>query len=188
MILTEAHRQMAEVGFRRFSAREVAKRIGYSIGTLYNVYGSLDMLLVEVNTRTFSIWADHVERSLAKRPDDPVGTLVEAYFEFARNNANLWSAIYEHRLPEGFDLPDQDRSIRSRLTATVTTVVADQLPVGRKAQAEAVTRSLVAAVHGHCAFEIGGSYALMGGTDARADALSIARSVLSQEITSWPTR
>ena len=184
MILTEAHRQMAEVGFRRFSAREVAKRIGYSIGTLYNVYGSLDRLLAEVNTRTFSIWADHVERALERNPDDPIRTLVEAYFEFARGNANLWSAIYEHRLPAGFDLSDEDRSVRSRLTATVVAVVASEIPSVRRHEADAVTRSLIAAVHGHCAFDIGGSYSLMGGTDARGDALVLARSVLSKEMQS----
>ena len=32
IIVAEGHRQMHEVGFARFSAREVAKRIGYSIG------------------------------------------------------------------------------------------------------------------------------------------------------------
>ena len=34
MIVAEGHRQMLEVGFARFAAREVAKRIGYSIGTI----------------------------------------------------------------------------------------------------------------------------------------------------------
>lgn len=44
MIVEEGHRQIAEVGFAKFSAREVAKAIGYSIGTLYNVFGSYDQI------------------------------------------------------------------------------------------------------------------------------------------------
>src|SRR5207253_2291494 len=36
LILDEGHRLMAETGYARFSAREVAKRVGYSIGTIYN--------------------------------------------------------------------------------------------------------------------------------------------------------
>ena len=35
LIIAEGHKHMAEVGFARFSAREVAKRIGYSIGVAY---------------------------------------------------------------------------------------------------------------------------------------------------------
>jgi AcrR family transcriptional regulator len=42
---------MTELGFARFSAREVAKRIGYSVGTVYNVFGSADALLLAINTR-----------------------------------------------------------------------------------------------------------------------------------------
>lgn len=52
LFVVEGHKHMAEVGFARFSAREVAKRIGYSVGTLYNVFGTLDRLLITINTRS----------------------------------------------------------------------------------------------------------------------------------------
>ena len=52
MIVAEGHRQMLEVGFARFSAREVAKRIGYSIGTIYNVFGTYEGLILAINGRT----------------------------------------------------------------------------------------------------------------------------------------
>jgi AcrR family transcriptional regulator len=60
LILSHAHALMAETGLQRFSAREVAKRIGYSVGTLYNVFGSLDRLLLAVNSRTFLVWASEI--------------------------------------------------------------------------------------------------------------------------------
>lgn len=179
LILIEAHRQMDEVGFARFSAREVAKRIGYSVGTLYNVYDSLDRILIAVNTRTFGLWADAVEKALEGRPADPIAALVDAYFAFARGNRNLWNAIYDHHLPAGVDLTDFDRETRARLTGAVAAVVAGQLPESRRAAAGPLTRSLVATVHGHCALEIGGSYALMGSDDARGEALARVREILS---------
>ncbi len=58
LILAEGHALMAETGYARFSAREVAKRVGYSIGTIYNVFGSLDALLLAINSRTFVLWAE----------------------------------------------------------------------------------------------------------------------------------
>jgi AcrR family transcriptional regulator len=179
LILSEAHAHMREVGFSRFSAREVAKRVGYSIGTLYNVYGSLDRLFVAVNTLTFDLWADAVEHALAEASGDPVATLVEAYFAFARENLNLWNSIYDHHLPEGMDLEPHDDETRARLTGAVAQVVASALPESRRDAAVSLTRSLVATVHGHCAMELSGSYALMGSADAEGDALARVREVIS---------
>jgi AcrR family transcriptional regulator len=170
---------MAEVGFARFSAREVAKRIGYAVGTIYNVFGSLDMLFVAVNTRTFGLWADSVERALASNPSDRVATLVGAYFEFARTNANLWNAIYDHHLPAGVALDESDQHTRARLTGAVAAVVATELPEARRADAVSLTRSLVATVHGHCSLERSGSYALMGSDDAQGEALCRVREIMS---------
>ena len=92
---------MAEVGFSRFSASEVAKKIGYSIGTLYNVFGSLDRLLAAINMRTFGLWARHLEGRLEGEKGDRIAALVDGYFSFARDNPHLWLANYDHRLLPG---------------------------------------------------------------------------------------
>jgi len=179
LILMAAHAHMAEVGFARFSARGVAKRVDYTVGTVLKAFGSLDRLLIAINTRTFDLWADSVEAALADGPDDVVSTLVDAYFAFAKNNRNLWNAIYDHHLPEGMALGEEDESTRARLTGAVAAVVWSALPEERRAQAVPLTRSLVATVHGHCALELSGSYALMGSDDARGDALARVRETLS---------
>lgn len=73
---------MDEVGFAHFSAREVAKRIGYSIGTIYNVFGSYDAFILAINGRTLALWRDHLLRRLEKvqrtgceRPSPPISSL-----------------------------------------------------------------------------------------------------------------
>lgn len=178
LILEQAHAHMAEVGFTEFSAREVARRIGYSIGTIYNVYGSLGRLIAAVNTHTFAIWADALETALAKGGEDRIATLVDGYFRFARRHHRLWHAIYQH-LPSGPDLDDEQAEVRGRLTGVVAREVAAVLPAHRRDEAQAITRSLVALVHGHCAFELSGSYALMGSEDAQGDALARVRETLA---------
>src|SRR3712207_7552972 len=52
LILSAGEAHLAEVGYGRFPAREVAKRIGYSIGTIYNVFGSADMLVLRSEEHT----------------------------------------------------------------------------------------------------------------------------------------
>lgn len=153
---------MARQGFARFSAREVAKQIGYSIGTLYNVFGSSDALVLAINTRTFELWTQHLQAALDGAGEDRIETLVEAYFAFAQGSPNLWMAIYDHRLPDGMEVPDADARTRGELTGIVRAEIASALGRDDDEAVEALSRSLIAVVHGHCAFALTGSFALMG--------------------------
>ncbi len=165
LILDAGQQLMEEVGFARFSAREVAKRIGYSVGTVMHVFGSVDGLVLEINTRTFILWAEWLEQQLdGAQGSARIQALVEGYFGFASQRRNLWSAIYEHRLPEGMDMPEDFARRRSGLMAVVEREVAAILPPTHAAEAPRLSRSLVATVHGHCSFALGGSFALMGET------------------------
>jgi AcrR family transcriptional regulator len=84
---------MAEYGFTRFSARKVAKRVGHSIGTIYEVCGRAGALVLAIDTSTFEPWADHLRAELAAGGDDRIRSLVDGYFAFARENTDLWIAI-----------------------------------------------------------------------------------------------
>jgi AcrR family transcriptional regulator len=168
LIVTEGQKQMAETGFARFSAREVAKRIGYSIGTLYNVFGSYDTLILAINGRTMQLWARFLQDRLdAAGPDeDRLAVLVRGYFDFAQGNAHAWSAIYDHRLPLGEVPPDWYGEQRAPLMGIVVEEIAMVLPATAKTRAPELARSLVATVHGHCALAISGTFVLLGGESA----------------------
>ncbi|MDB5672310.1 MAG: TetR family transcriptional regulator [Alphaproteobacteria bacterium] len=179
LILAEAHGLMAETGYRSFSAREVAKRIGYSIGTIYNVFGSLDRLLVAINSRTFATWAEAIAKRLERAGEDRIAVLVEAYFDFATTNANLWEAIYAHRLPPGEALPEDYYRQRSELTGILETEIARVLPARNRDRARPLARSLLATVHGHVVLMINGTFDLLGEADPRGAALARVREALA---------
>ncbi len=180
MIVGEAHRHLAEVGFQRFSAREVAKRIGYSIGTLYNVFGTLDALMIAVNTRTFTRWTGYLGRHLDGVHGDRIAALVQGYFGFARDNPNLWMAIYDHRLAPEMAMPEGDAVERGRLFRLVEGEVAAHLGRHCDSATAALTRSLIATVHGHCSFALTGSFALLGELDPEGAALARVRESLAR--------
>lgn len=166
LILDAGEQLMAEVGYGRFSAREVAKRIGYSVGTIMHVFGNVDQLVMAINSRTFMLWADWLEKRLSGVAGaERINSLVQGYFDFAEANPNLWAAIYEHRLPEGMEMPDRLASERIGLTGIIAREVEAVLPQEAKGSAVRLARSLIASVHGHCSFALGGSFALMGETD-----------------------
>ena len=180
LILDEGQQVMAEGGFARVSAREVAKRIGYSVGTVMHVFGSVDALVTAINSRTFVLWADWLEARLAgAEGTDRIRLLVEGYFEFAARHYNLWSAIYEHHLPEGAAMPEPLAVQRARLTDIVVREVTAVLPEAARADAPRLAYSLVATVHGHCSYALGGSFALLGEREPLELALARVSEALS---------
>lgn len=176
LILGAGETLMAEVGYADFSAREVAKRIGYSIGTIHNVFGNVDGLVTAISTRTFGEWADALEASLAeaRAQDDRIAALVEAYFRFARDNPRRWAAIYDHR-PAAETITPAQHETRGRLMRIVVAEVAAALGRAPDEAIGTLARSLVATVHGHCSLAITGSWAAMGQTDVEAIALARVR-------------
>lgn len=179
LIVAAGHRLMAETGFAGFSAREVARRVGYSIGTIYNVFESLDHLVVAINGRTFELWTDYLRERVERTEGDRIRALVEAYFGFARRHSRLWMAIYDHRLPEGMAMADRDMEKRRALTQIVFDEIARQLPTRSDSDVEHLSRSLIATVHGHCTYELSGSFALMGEKEPVELALARVREAIA---------
>ncbi len=167
IIISAGHRQMLEVGFSHFSAREVAKRVGYSIGTLYNVFGSYDGLILAINGRTLDLWRDHLETRLraVEDGDNRLTAAINAYFEFAIFNRHAWTALYDFRLPDDIDPPDRYREKVAAIMTVVEREIAAALPTGRRTDAPALTRSLLATVHGHCFFTLNGTFRMLGEDD-----------------------
>lgn len=187
LLIRKGQGLLRETGFSRFSGREVAKRAGYTVGTIYNVFGSLDGLLAAINTKTFLDWAGFLRARLERAQDDRIAALVIAYFDFALERPHLWSAIYEHRLPAGLALSEKDRADRAVLTAIVEDEVRAVLPRDTSADVARLSRSLVATVHGHCSFAVGGSFALLDETDPVASALARVRESLAAHGYPYPS-
>lgn len=178
LILAAGHALLAETGYAGFSAREVAKRIGYSVGTLYNVFESHDDLMLAINTRTFVSWAESIAARLETAGEDRIAVLVDSYFDFATTNRNLWMAIYDHRLPEGAPLPERYAQRRRTLTVIVEQEIAGVLPSHRRDRAPGLARSLLATVHGHCVFALNGTFQLLEEKHPRDAALARVREAL----------
>lgn len=179
LILNEACRHMAEVGFARFSARAVAKAVGYAIGSVYNVFGTLDSLIIAINTRTFTLWTEYLRERLSVAGEDRIAVMIDAYFNFAEANSLLWMAIYDHRLPPGMEMPLPDKEERAKLTNIVEEEIAASLGRAVDEPVKQLTRSLIATVHGHCSLALCGSFDALSESEPRKRALDRARECLT---------
>ncbi len=140
---------LQEQGLQGLSAREIARRIEYSPGTLYNIFQNLDDIILTIEGRML----DGLSAALDALPDetDPrlqVRSLAHAYLGYSHAHPKLWNLLFEHHLPAGQDVPAWYKTKLESLLARVEGAVRPLLP---DASADAIKRSarvLWAGVHG----------------------------------------
>ena len=136
-------------GLTGLSAREIARKIGYSPGTLYNVFADIDDLILTIEYRLL----ERLSLRLADVPHtgDPVQHLCDlaaAYFAFTQERPRLWNLLFEHHMPTGWKVPPL---FQARMEALLTVVEHALQPVmasADPARAQRAARVLWASVHG----------------------------------------
>lgn len=141
---------VAESGIDALHARELAKRSGYSVGSVYKYYADLDALIAEVNTVTLGQIGQAVEGAIASISDpmDRLKALARAYLGFASDNENLWKALFGHRMPQGREIPQEHREANIALLALIGQSLLEINPELSQDALQARTRTCFAAVHG----------------------------------------
>ena len=115
MALDAARETTEKEGLKGLKARGIARAIGYTIGTLYNLFDDLDDLIVHMNTETLDALYEVCDRPpLSGRPEADLAALASRYVGFTQAHPLLWNAVFEHRLPDGRDLPGwyQEKVVR----------------------------------------------------------------------------
>lgn len=149
LILEASTVLISEGGLAALSAREVARRIGYSPGTLYNVFDNLDDLVLTIEGQLLdrlSAVLDGV--SPAATPEAHVLELARAYVRFTGQHPRLWNLLFEHHLPADRAVPQW---YQQKLDGLMSRVAASLAPLMPGADGDAVRRSasvLWAGVHG----------------------------------------
>jgi AcrR family transcriptional regulator len=149
---------VAESGAAALSMREVARRIGYTVGALYLVFTNLDDLIVHLNEQTIIELRASLER-IRGRPGQPAQNLkllVAAYLGFALLHTARWRLVFEHRLPDGQKAPPTYPGH----TAAIFVLVSDRLREAGVTKDEGATAELATALwsgaHGICMLAVTG--------------------------------
>ena len=103
-----AARQIVESdGVKALTARNVADIIGYSPGTLYNLFENLDDLILHMNGGTLDVLYDRV--SALERtgvPEDDCKALLSVYLTYLNEHPGLWYTLFDYSLPTTVTVPD----------------------------------------------------------------------------------
>lgn len=144
-------------GLKTLRARDVTADAGIALGGLYNAFEDLDDLVLHVNSRTLARLDAVIRQAVAAAGGDPAARLTAlalAYLGFASGNRELWSALFEHRQPEGRPVPDWHGAELAALFDWIAEPVARLQPDLSAEQLALASRTLFAAVHGIVAISL----------------------------------
>ena len=149
-ILALAGRLLETKGLDALQARRIAKAADCSVGTIYNIFGDIDGLILAANSRTLAAMGRALVAALDEARQLPVRdrlmALAIAYMHFALENQSQWEAVFKHRRPPGAEIPPAYLEDQARLLALIEGVIGEIVPI---TEARAKTaRALFGAVHG----------------------------------------
>jgi AcrR family transcriptional regulator len=159
LVLDAAQEIIEAQGLGGLSAREIARRIGYSPGTIYNIFANLDDVVLNVEARVL----DALERRLGEAQQPSNGTaegdqaagnggrlirIARAYLLFTQEKPRLWNLLLEHHMPAGAELPPWYRQKLEGLMVQVERALAPCFAPGEEAERQRAARALWAGVHG----------------------------------------
>lgn len=149
LALAAARTIVTEQGFAALTARRVAQAMGYTPGTLYNLFANRDDLVLHVNAGTLELLrAALAEHHMTGDPATDLEALLTIYEIFLAGHANLWRMLFQHHLPDGQPLPDGYRDRLNGLLGIIETALAPCFPPGREAERRDTARVLWAGLHG----------------------------------------
>ncbi len=146
-----------EQGIEGVSARKVATSIGYTVGTLYQSFHSIQDLILHANVETLSQLLQSLESAYSQSHSgqEKIECMALAYLSFAQQNQNLWLAVFKLTLTEDHDTPTWFQSKVNELFNLVENSLQQLNTAHSDSDIQKAARILWSSVHGICILQVG---------------------------------
>lgn len=140
-------------GIHKFSARSVAKKMGYTVGTLYNIFEDCHDIIMQVNATTLDALYNFMSY-VAERKMSPKERLTEIclrYWEYAEQNQARWSALFESEIrgrPQ--DLPQWYAEKVEKIFTLVHNQIVQIMPSADEKTLSRLKKTVWGNIHGIC--------------------------------------
>lgn len=165
-------------GVQALSARAVAKRIGYTPGTLYQLFDSFDHLILAVNVGTVAEIRQRMDRETKDLTDavEKLKVVARVYTEYAMAHPGLWRLAFEHTMPD----PDKPPGALTDQTDAIFLWISELLSQATDTpRADVSAAALWAGVHGVCHLGVTGKLSLSGTDGATQVTERVVESVIA---------
>lgn len=156
---------LKEEGIKGLTARGLAKKIGYSAGTIYNVFDNFYDLIFIINAETAERLVKKINKSIdsTKDPRQLGRSLGKAYLDFAKKNNAFWNLLFTHPIPHS-EAPEWYREKVEGLFAMLDGPI-NELIFKDERQAKLATRVLWSGMHGVTTLFLSDKYDFITGAD-----------------------
>ena len=149
LALSAAREIIEEEGLRDLTVRKVAKRIGYSVGTIYNLFENIDELIAHLNAHTLDALQQYLAAAPAGHtPEDSLRALLGAYMKFAGENPKVWNSMFDDRPLGGRFPPDWYLEKIGRIFGVLENALSPLFGPGQDAERRRAARVLWCGLHG----------------------------------------
>ncbi len=152
MVLTAAEELVVEGGLSQLRVRNIAIKIGYTVGSIYMVFENMDDLILHIKGRTLDEMADLMENIQCSGSEQCLEKLAGIYIKFASQNFNRWTMVFDHRLPENVEIPEWYQRKVDRLHRVFETKFALLQPELSASQHKQTALAFLGGIHGICVF------------------------------------
>lgn len=183
LVISSVLQYLQQQSAHALSLRQIAKMVGYSPGTLINLFGSYAHLLLAVNAHTLDQISERLAQKLASAANldaqQQLRLFAEEYLVFAQQHTYQWRLVFEHRLDE--EVPDWQQNRINQLFALIELRLAKLAPHAKSLELQQASRTIWASVHGICMLEVDNKIF----ASADISGLSMIQSLINHYLAAW---
>lgn len=183
LALKSAEELLNEKSANELSTRQIAAKMGYTVGTLYQIFKNLPDLLLHVNARTLKVLYDDCQTLTLSSDDHQKNILAYAnvYLEFAHSHPALWELIFDNQILNDDELPDWYLNQVNSLFSLIEIQLKAIQPKSSATEITKTSRVLWSSVHGICTLSINNNLFAQSACSSE----ELIQSLISHFITGW---
>jgi len=164
MAINAAAKIVETEGFQSLTARKVASKIGYTVGTLYHVFRNFDDLVIHMNAQTIDEMAVLIQKKVGKKrnPETRIRIMAAVYVDYATEHPDRWRLVFEHQAPRGVPTPELMKLRRDVMFEMVAENLRELSPNHIPQEVAHTATVLWSGIHGICILALTGKLYLGG--------------------------
>lgn len=180
MAIVSAWNIMESDGQGALTVRKVAADLGYSVGTIYNLFENLDELSLRVKVRVLDgIYEEFLKVDISHDPETNLFNLFEVYFRYTGEHASLWKSIFERLDTSAGALPSWYSEAAVRPFAIVETVLKPLFDKDDEEGPATAARVIWGGVHGIASLAAGEQLNVVSGENGEGMARDLVQKYIA---------
>jgi len=156
LALQSAEQLLNDKPASELSTRQIATKMGYTVGTLYQIFNNLPDLLLHINARTLAGLYQECQKLSLSEQDNKSNIMAYAnvYLQFSHKHPSQWELIFDNKILNENELPDWYLKQVNALFSLIEIQLTALSPTTNEQEITKTSRVLWSSVHGICMLSI----------------------------------